>query len=370
MKICFCDNRLGGLLGFRSEIIRHFAANGHEVVLLVPRPTTNWDKVGRADIPNIRVEYIEMDANGQNPIADTKLLFHYYQFFRAERPDILFTYTIKPNIYAGLAAQWLHIRYVSVIAGLGYAFEGSCLFKRTLRLLYHIGVKKAQQVLVLNSSNYDTLLTSHFVRKEQLHLLEGGEGIDLEAYPYRESDYSHGITFLMVSRILYAKGYSEFIEAAKRVKASHPEVRFEMLGPLDETSPMRVPLDVFNADCKSDIFQYLGVSNRVAEIVGRPDVVIVLPSNYAEGLNRSLMEACSIGRPIITTRIPGCQEIVEENKNGYLVPPKDGVALAHAIEQFIALPEETKRAMAAHSHSLAEERFDVKRVIALYNQLL
>lgn len=369
MKVLFCDNRLGGLLGFRIDIIRHLHQQGHEIVLVAPRPSSDWDKIG-TKIDGVRIVYVKMDPNGHNPIADIKLFNQYIHIFRKERPQLLFTYTIKPNIYAGLAARLLHIRTISMVAGLGYAFEGNSILKRMIRCMYQFGIRAAEKILVLNQNNYDTLLQYRFATENQLVLLQSGEGVNLEHYPYAPSSYTDGVIFLMVSRILYNKGYTEFVEAAKYVLRHNTKVRFELLGPTAYDSPMGVPHYVLDTDRSVGTFNYLGVSNHVAQLLSRPNIVLVLPSYYPEGLNHSLMEACAVGRPIITTDIPGCKETVDHEKNGYIVPIKDIHALAAAMERFIQLNEEQKQAMAQHSYTLAKTRFDIQKVIQLYDTLI
>lgn len=369
MRIVFCDNRLGGLLGFRRDIILHFVEQGYDVTLVVPKATTNWDKVGKV-IPCVKIVHVPMTPNGLNPISDIHTLFAYRSIFKKLRPDIIFTYTIKPNIYAGLAASWLGIPSVSMLAGLGYMFMGNSWLRRLILRFYKWGISHSRKVLVLNQSNYDQLLERKMVTSERLILLPGGEGVNLTEYAQQPADYSKGITFLMVSRVLYDKGYTEFVQAAKVMRGKSPRVRFELLGPLAYDSPMGVEDAVFEADRTAGFFRYLGVTNDVADFVGRPNVVVVVPSKYGEGLNRSLMEACAIGRPIITTDIPGCRETVEQGKNGYLVPKGDTSHLIRAIKQFMALSEDDKRAMANHSHQLATKRFDVQDVIAVYDRII
>ncbi len=370
MKIFFCDNRLGGLLGFRIDVIRHFAEAGHEVCLIVPPALTDWDKVGAKAPKGVRIIEIQMQPSGQNPINDIRLFCEYLKIYRKERPDVVFNYTIKPNIYSSIAAKMCGSRVFCMLAGLGYMFDGKGIIKTLGLKLYQYGLSKAEKVFVLNQMNYDKIISYKMVPADKLLLLPGGEGVNLNDYPYQPADFSNGITFLMISRVLYDKGYQEFVEAAQRIKALHPDTHFEILGPLAYESPMGVPKDIFERDKQKAIFQYLGVAPHTRDFVSRPNIVVVLPSNYGEGLNRSLMEACAIGRPIITTAIPGCQETVESGVNGYLVPPKNTKALVKAIFQFIELPLDTKREMAENSHRIAKERFDINDVLATYDRLL
>lgn len=370
MKIFFCDNRLGGLLGFRVDIIRHFLSQGHEVSLVTPKAVSEWDKVGKHDVSGYTVHEVDMDANGMNLFHEYKLFRQYYKLFRKERPDIVFNYTIKPNVYSSLAASMCGCRVVCMMAGLGYIFDETGLKRKLLLSMCRSGLKRAEHVLVLNSMNRDKLISEKMVKPSKLILLEGGEGVDLDYYSKQESGFTDGVTFLMVSRLLKEKGYEEFVEAASIVSHSTSSARFEILGPLAYDSPMGVSREVFEEDMEKGIVRYLGVSNNIPVVVGRKDVVVVVPSWYNEGMNRSLMEACAMGKPIITTDNPGCREMVREGDNGYVVPVKDVHALADAMKRFVCLSEEKKLNMAEQSRKLAEERFGVNKVIEVYDSIL
>lgn len=369
MKIFFCDNRLGGLLGFRTDVIRHFADQGHEVCLVVPPAVTDWDKIGFGESRGVRIIYVKMQPSGMNPVSDARLFLQYLRIYRRERPDIVFNYTIKPNVYSSIAARMCGCRVVCMLAGLGYMFDGDNTLKRLGRWIYKCGLDKAEHVLVLNKMNYNKLRETGMVSDDRLLLLAGGEGVNLCRYARSEACFD-GVTFLMVSRILYDKGYMEFIEAAKIVKTKYPDVRFQLLGPLAYDSPMGVEKEKFEKDMADNVVEYLGVSDDVPSIMGKEDVVVVLPSKYREGLNRSLMEACAIGRPIITTDIPGCAETVCNGKNGFVIPPASANDLAEAMIRFIRLPEAEKRDMASCSHEMAEKYFNVDDVVDVYEHII
>lgn len=370
MKIFFCDNRLGGLLGFRIDVIRHFLSQGHDVTLVAPHAVSDWDKVGLHDVTGYKILEVDMDASGMNPRHELRLFRQYLRLFRRERPDIVFNYTIKPNVYSSLAARLCGCRVVCMMAGLGYIFDESGLKRRLLLSMCKAGLKRAERVLVLNSMNYDKLVSERIVKPSRLILLEGGEGVDLNYYSQHEAGFESGVTFLMVSRLLNEKGYEEFVEAARIVGHSTSAARFEILGPLAYDSPMGVKKEVFEADVEKGAFKYLGVSNDVPAVVGRKDVVVVVPSWYKEGMNRSLMEACALGKPLITTDNPGCRELVAEGENGYVVPVKDAHALADAMKRFVCLSEDKKLRMAQRSRELAESRFGVDKVIEVYDSIL
>ena len=257
-----------------------------------------------------------------------------------------------------------------MVAGLGYMFKGNSILKRFGRWLYKKGLSKAIKVFTLNQENHKILIEQKIVNSEKLILLHGGEGVNLSKYKYTNSDFSSKTTFLMISRILYDKGYSEFVEAAKTIKQEYKDfVSFELLGPTAYDSPMGVRKEEFEKDMNSDTVKYLGVTDNVPLYLGRTNVVMVLPS-YSEGLSRSLMEACAMGRPVIASNIPGCKETVEDGKNGYLIEPRSSESLVKKIEEFLKLDETKKREMGRQSRIIAEKKFDVNHVISEYDKII
>ena len=173
----------------------------------------------------------------------------------------------------------------------------------------------------------------------------------------------------MVARVLYDKGYKEYVDAAEIVKKKYPNIAVELLGPIDEISPMGVPKYVVDKDIADGKISYLGITNDVPSFLKRQNVVVVLVSHH-EGFSRTLMEACAMGKPIITTNIPGCKETVEDGINGFLVPMKDAKALAQAMIKYIELPEEKKEQMKRASHRKAIEHFDVNHALQQYDKII
>ena len=174
--------------------------------------------------------------------------------------------------------------------------------------------------------------------------------------------------FLMIARILYDKGYQEYVEAARIIRKEFPDVEFWLLGKIDNEYPNHVPEEVVRQDHDSGIIIYLGYVSDVRSIIHKADCIIH-PTFYNEGLSRVLMEAMALRKPIITTDIPGCRETVEKDYNGYLVPPKDVEALVLAIKRFLSLTEEERLAMGRHGREKAERQFDVRKVIEVYHKI-
>ena len=367
MKILFCDNALTSLVNFRSDVISYFLDAGCEVVLVAPRIEKNkqMEKV----IPDgCKLYTIAMEPVGLNPLKDIAYLARLLKIYRSELPDIVFHYTIKPNIYGTFAARLCRLKTVAMVAGLGYIFTGHGLLNKMCCVLYKSMLTLSHKVISLNRRNYKLLLDRNFAKKQQMILFDGGEGVNLEQYSYKKSKFD-SVVFLMVARILYDKGYDEYVKAARIVKKKYPDVKFKLLGPLDVVSPMGVPKEVVTNDVANGLIEYMGITNNVQAIMEHPNVVSVLPS-YHEGLSRSLMEACAMGKPIITTDIPGCRETVDDEVNGFLVAVKEADSLAEAMIRFIELPKEKKLAMSEASYKKALKEFDVNNVLIKYQSIV
>lgn len=364
-KILFCDNVLWGLVNFRGSVIRHFVQQGDEVVLVAPQDDESIMKV---DIPE-GVRYIPVRLNrcSRNPFTDLIYCAHLYRIYRKEHPDYIFHYTIKPNVYGSIAARLAGINCTGMVAGLGYGLLGDGMLSRLLAVMYRYAFKYVSSIFVLNKFNYQYLLDHKFCTSAQLRLFKGGEGVDLNAYPYVREESGSPVVFLMVGRVLYDKGYREYVQAAKIVKQQYPDVRCQLLGMLDETYPAHVDEEELKRDVEEGTIEYLASTNDVMQYLGRSGVVVVLPS-YFEGLSRSLMEACAVGRPIIATDIPGCRETVDEGKNGFLVKVKDSSSLAEGMLRYLSLSDAEKQAFSRHSRKKAEETFDVRQVIKEYEK--
>lgn len=364
-KILFCDNVLWGLVNFRGSVIRHFVQQGDEVVLVAPQDDESIMKV---DIPEgVRYVPVRLNRCSRNPFTDLIYCAHLYRIYRKEHPDYIFHYTIKPNVYGSIAARLAGINCTGMVAGLGYGLLGDGMLSRLLAVMYRYAFKYVSSIFVLNKFNYQYLLDHKFCTSAQLRLFKGGEGVDLSAYPYVREESGSPVVFLMVGRVLYDKGYREYVQAAKIVKQQYPDVRCQLLGMLDETYPAHVDEEELKRDVEEGTIEYLASTNDVMQYLGRSGVVVVLPS-YFEGLSRSLMEACAVGRPIIATDIPGCRETVDEGKNGFLVKVKDSSSLAEGMLRYLSLSDAEKQAFSRHSRKKAEETFDVRQVIKEYEK--
>ena len=369
MKILFNNNNTFGLTTFRIDIIQHFLEEGHEVVLVCPvRKVDNLKKFPA------NAKLIPINANrASTSISDNfSYLRQLYRIFKEEKPDYIFNYTIKPNIYGAIAAKLQGIPNTCMLAGLGYAFSHNDTSSRIARALYRISMKCTQHIMIINESNRNPLLDKRLCSKDKIIWLKGGEGVNIDKYPLYDND-AQDITFMFIARMIAEKGYRIFVEAAKIIKQRYSQVCFQAIGTFADGSPdaeSNITREEVEQDVKNGYIEYLGTFSNMLEVYSRPGTVITIPSYYSEGLNRSLMEACSCGKPIITTNIYGCKETVKDGVNGFLVKPKNVQSLVDAISRYIELSQEEKRQMSLESRKLAQSRFDVNNVIAVYDNII
>lgn len=365
-KLLFCDNTLWGLVNFRGDVIKYFKNQGYNIVLVAPEKE---DEQMRTAIPqDVKYIPVKMGRTTTNPLNDLEYFIRLLKIFNKEKPDFVFNYTIKPNIYGSIAAKINKCHTTAMITGLGFTFQTDTLKTRIARLLYKIGLKFTDNLLVLNSYCLEIIQKRKLCNKNKVILLEGGEGVNLDKFKFQDNK-SGKIIFMFIGRLLWDKGYDEFTKAARIVKKEYPETKFQLLGALDPSYPKSVPTERIKQDEKDGLVEYMGFTNNMNDIYMRKGLVITLPS-YTEGMNRTLMEACACGKPIITTDIPGCRELVIDNKNGFVVKPKDVLSLSEAMKKYIKLSTEKKLQFSRNSRTHAEEKFDVKNVIKIYEQII
>lgn len=366
-RVMLIGHAAGATLNFRAPLIADLVAAGCAVEVLAP----DWTEAQLARLAALgaRGSAFPLARTGLNPIEDLRTLWALWRHLRRMRPDVLFTYAAKTNVW-GMLAAWLAgvPRRVAMVEGLGYAFTEGAHGGRTLKqklvgwllaALYRMAFAAAHRVVVLNPDDARDLQRECGLTGSKTVLL-GGIGVPLDEWP-PHSPHTDPMTFTLVVRLLREKGVLEFLHAARRVKARHPATRFWVLGPLDDN-----PGGLREADLRP------WLDDGTVEWPGAVDVkpwlaqtsVFVLPSYYREGVPRSTQEAMAMGRPVITTDAPGCRETVVEGVNGFLVPPRDVEALQRAMLRFIEEPELVAR-MGRESRRLAEERFDVRRANAI-----
>lgn len=363
--IVLSANASWNIVNFREGLIRGLHSAGYDVIAMAPpdEHSPRLTELGCRFVP------IEIDNKGANPVRDLALFRRYLHLLRAERPMAYLGYTIKPNVYGSLAAQRLGIPVVNNISGLGTAFIRSNWLTTVAKMLYRTGLRRSRRVFFQNEDDRRLFVAMGLVAPERTGVL-AGSGIDLTRFaPAAATERPpHERRFLLIARLLWDKGVGEYVEAARRLRARHPNVRFQILGFLDVENRTAVSRDDIEAWVRDGVIDYLGATDDVRPFIADADCV-VLPS-YREGTARTLLEAAAMGRPLLASDVPGCRNVVDEGLNGFLSRVRDGQHLAERMEAFLALSAAEVAAMGRHSRAKVEAEFDERHVVERYAEVL
>lgn len=339
---------------FRKELIEGLAAKGYQILIACPY----GNKLEL--MKHVNFTYIDtpIDRRGTNPIADLKLMRQYAKIIKKRKPDVVLTYTIKPNIYGGMMCSMLHTPYIPHITGLGSAVENGGVMQKAVLTLYRIGLKKSDCVFFQNTKNENFMSDSGIASGK--HVLVPGSGVNiklhcLEEYPEVNSE----IRILFIGRIMKEKGVNELLESAEIIKKKFPRVQFDLVGWVEEEYQQ-----ILKAYQDRGIINYHGRQNDVHSFIKRSHAT-VLPS-YHEGMSNVLLESASTGRPVLASNIAGCKETFDEGISGFGFEKKNVDDLVDKLEKFIELPYEKKKAMGLAGRIKVERQFDRDIVVNSY----
>lgn len=352
MKILILANNDEGLYKFRKELIESLLNRGNYIVASIPEG--RW--IQAIKHLGVKVILTKMNSRGINPVEDLRLVIRYLLIALKVKPDLVITYTIKPNIYGGMICSLLQIPYAENITGLGSAFQKDNMIKKIVCFLYKIVCRKARVIFFENEGNKQVFIDNCLIRKEQACVLNGA-GVNLEEYSYTEyPDENEPIRFLFIGRVMKEKGVEELFEAAQLIKKEMPRVVFDIVGPMeDEYRKVIHKLE------KENIISYYGYQSDVKPFISRCHC-FVLPS-WHEGMANTNLESASMGRPIITSNIHGCLEAVENGKSGYLVRSGDTNDLYTYLKKFIKLSYKEKKEMGINGRKYMEQNFDKTKIV-------
>ncbi|PKH80051.1 glycosyltransferase family 4 protein [Psychrobacter sp. 4Bb] len=365
MMIIIIGTVASSFLGFRADLIKVLIQKNH-IVYAFTSEYTNSELEKIKLLGAIPVTY-EQKRGGLNPLVDVISTYLLTNKIKAIAPDLVFSYFSKPVIFGTLAARWAKVpRVIGMLEGLGYTFtkQPKGLIKRTQLIkqiqiaLYRISLPKLDTLIFLNPDDPKDLLEEYSIKVRKVEVL-GGIGLNLDDYTY-SNNYPKNPVFIFIARLLAEKGIHDYIAAAKIVKNIYPQARFVVLGAIDKVALGALTEVELRQVIKASIIEYPGHVNNVSDWITKSSV-FVLPSYYREGVPRSTQEAMAIGRPIITTDVPGCRETVVDGVNGFLVEKWDPKALAEKMIYFIEHPEQIKE-MGDESYKLAQEKFDADKV--------
>lgn len=359
-KIVIIGALAESLLNFRGDLIRSLVASGHTVVAMAG-PT---DEATCLNIEAMGASFVcyPVQRNGMNPSSDLGTFRSLRRAFAEIKPDVVLAYTIKPVIWGGLAMRSLgtDARFYGMITGLGLAFQRGGFKQKMLTdivtRLYRWALHKADAVIFQNQDNQQVFIERNIVDARRC-VLVNGSGVNVDHFGISPLP-TDGVVFLSIARLLGAKGLREYAAAAEIVKKRYPAAVFNLAGP-EDPSPDGIPMAEIRSWQASGAVHYLGAFKDVRPIIESCQVYVL--ASYHEGMPRTILEAMSMGRPILTTDVSGCNETVVPGENGYLVPKQNSQSLAERMIWFIENRERWER-MALSSRRIAEDRFDVHKV--------
>lgn len=353
-KVLILVNHDVVIYNFRKELIERLLSEGMKVIISSPYGERIDDLVAMG------CEYIEitMERHGINPLKELKLLADYKSLMRQVNPDIVLTYTIKPNIYGGLAAKNFGIPYIANITGLGTAVEKDGILQKVTVALYKTAFSKIQKVFFQNTENMEFFKDNNIVVDR--HELVPGSGVNLDHFQVLDYPSEETIEFVFISRIMKEKGIDQFIKAAEFITKKYENTKFHVCGFCEESyEDHLIELET------RGVLTYHGMVRDVRSILSMTHCTIH-PTYYPEGISNVLLESSASGRPLITTDRSGCREVVDNEITGYIVKQKDSNDLIEKVERFIALTQDEKRKMGINGRMKMEQQFDRGIVVNAY----
>ncbi len=360
-NIAITSNTSWYLYNFRKNTIIFLINSGFNVYAISPfdEYSEKLEMLGAIHID------IKINSASKNPFIDLYTLLSFYKLFKLFKFDVILNFTPKNNIYGTLAAKLNKIKVINNIAGLGTLFINDNITSRLARNLYRYSQKYADKIFFQNNDDLSLFLEKNYVKKSKIDRLPGS-GVDLSRFKLSLSENKHKLRFLLIARMLYEKGITFYVDAARILKEKHGNnVEFCLLGFVGVNNPSAITNEQMNSWLSEGIINYLGTTDAVEYEIAKADC-IVLPSFYREGVPKTLLEAGAMGKPIITTNNVGCRETVTHGLNGYLCQPKSVSSLVDAIDTFIKLPYEKKLEMGKNSRKKIEAEFDEQIVIKKY----
>lgn len=354
-RVLFLANHFITLYSFRKELIHRLCEEGHEVYLSLPEDEENrvFEEMG------CKIVLTDIDRRGVNPRNDLKLLRQYRRILPRVNPDVIFSYTIKPNIYGSMISNKCHYRQICNVTGMGATFLKKGALSAVATLLYKMSIKKCYKVFFQNTGDKDYFV-GHGMIKDNWDMLPGS-GCNLAEHPYVEMPSDETVSFIFIGRVMELKGIDQYLECAKTVRETHPNTRFYIAG-WNEEERYKAIVSEYE---KAGYVEYIGFRKDIGDWIARCHCT-VLPSHGGEGVPNVLLESAATGRVCIGSRIHGTKDVVEEEKTGYLFEPGNTADLVAKVERFLALDFEEKKAMGLAGRSKVEKEFDRELVIKAY----
>lgn len=347
-------NNIGGLHSFRKEVMQAIVDAGYKVVISHPDADERATYFTGIGCENVMTTF---NRRGVNPVKDMQLLMKYCKLIKQYKPVAVLTYTIKPNVYGGIACRLSKTPLIANVTGLGDAIENGGVMQKLTIFLYKLGIGKAKRVFFQNKDNRQFCIGKGIATENSILL--PGSGVNLTHHQYQEYPQDEVVKFLYIGRLLKDKGIEEYFEVATRIKKKYPNTEFQILGYVDGNYQVQLDELVSN-----DIINFLGGTSDVRPFL--KDVHCTIMPSYHEGMSNVNLESAANGRPVITTNVPGCKETVDDGVTGFLCEPKSAESLVAAIENFINLTYEERKKMGVAGREKVEREFDRQIVVNKY----
>lgn len=365
--IAFVSSNAWSVYNFRLDVIRHLLGKGFRILVIAPDDEYSALLVAEG----CRFISIDFDNKTESPFQDIALYRQLKKIYRETRPDFIFHYVIKPNIYGSLAAAKFNIPSVSVVTGLGYPFAKRNWLYFLVKNLYKRAMRKVTEAWFLNNDDANVFITNRIINIQKVKVLPG-EGVNIEHFspdvPATLPKNGRFI-FLMSCRLLWSKGIGVYADAARLLQKKNIDARFELIGFFEKHHPDSISHEQLHLWEKEGLIHFNGFVKDVRPYLKNADC-LVFPSFYNEGIPRGLMEAASMELPIITSLSRGCKEVVLNNSNGYVCTPNDPFDLADKMEKMMNLSAEERSRMGKNGRALVTKKFNVSKVIEEYDRTL
>ncbi|WP_158524971.1 glycosyltransferase family 4 protein [Winogradskyella epiphytica] len=358
MKIVIAINTSWNIYNFRLGLIKALQVQGYHVLAVAP----NDEYVTLLESEGVECVPIDINSKGTSIKEDLGLIRSYYKLYKDIKPNLILSYTIKPNIYGNYAAKALGIPVINNVSGLGTLFIKKNLSTFIAYGLYKTAFLKSDWVFFQNTEDQNLFHTKKLINIKKTSIIPGS-GVNTETFKVVRFN-NHAKCILFVGRLIGDKGIREFIDAAKLLLNEFPDLKFKIVGELGYNNKTAVSEEELEEWLKISQIEYIGKVDNMKLVYEQSDIM-VLPS-YREGLSKSLIEACAMSLPIVTTNVPGCKDVVSDGFNGYLCKPKDAVDLADKIALLLNASEEKRLEIGRNARRIAVDKFDEKLVIASY----
>lgn len=361
MRVCLMANTSWYLFNFRASTIRRLVELGHEIYVISPKDRYSKHLVDLGCI----LHHLDFSVEGMNLVFEARTVISTSSILRKIKPDVLLTFTPKANIYGGLAAGFLGISYITNISGVGSKFYANILLRLILQIMYFFALKNSRHVFFQNSEDLDTFVSRKLISRNKCSLIMGS-GVDIDQFSYVPGQRFTPMVFLFVGRLILEKGLTLLVEAAQVVRHTTAlDFQIRVVGKLAPDRTNSISLTDLKIWEEMGLIDFIGETDNVAEELHKCDCLI-LPTFYGEGMPKSILEAASCGKPVITTKIAGCREAVIDRNTGFLCEPRDIDSLVECIIRFCEMTESQYQDMAREARCRAEQEFSDEANISAY----